>query len=205
MWIGLTSECFHSSGISHRRRHEFTMWSRTGLITGRDSLMMRIQIPSRPEADVPDILRMMLFSIGKSTGVTEKEHAPTRGSLQGIRGSFPCSRASWATLGPTPTKYSFMLVADVRGTVLCWTPPPPPRCLGCFATECGPRSRIRSAMSARQSRRTADRTALLASRYELEPCPSVLSTARRRAIKSLVASVTGGAVGLRIMTFRTGA
>ena len=167
--------------------------------------MMRIQIPSRPQADVPDILRMTLFSIRKSTGVTEKEHAPTRGSLQGIRGSFPYSRASWATLGPTPTKYSFMLVADVRGTVLCVVRLPPTWSRMFRHTECGPRSRIRSAMSARQSRRTADRTALLASRYESEPCPSVLSTARRRAIKFLVASVTGGAVGVRILTFRTGA
>ena len=174
-------------------------------------MIILIHIPSRPQAEVPGILRMTWFSVSGSTGNTVNEHAPTRGSLDGILGSSPCTLHLASNPRPNTNKVLIHVTGGHQGHgPLCR---PFPCDVVSDVTASMNKDRISYAVlvhgcgllyppgssyvwpTARPGWHLCTRPTR-ARQFEVPP-GGIAST--------LVTSVTGGAAGLRILTAWTGA
>ena len=197
-------ECFQEFGISDRVRQELMMWRMTSPIAGKPAFSMRMHTPSAPQAAEFRMLKTVCPSTSRVTGDSTNEQAPTRGRRVLVAVTGPCAPISAATRGPTETKNSFSWSAVASGRTGVPSLFPAMTVLIQCHTLAGPRSPISLCISRRRSPRTAERTARFSCLYSAESRPECASAARRRAMTSRVAAVTGGAVGLRIGSFSAG-
>ena len=172
---------------------------------GKLAFSARTHTPLDPHAGEFLIVASTFARASRLMGETVKPQAPTRWRRvwQPVRSVSQASSA--ATLGPTDTKNSLSSSGEDCGGTFPMDFPPATTPLMFRHTVCGPCSLIRVSMSVRVSRRMAERTARFRLRYSLESRPHVRRAPRRRAMRSLVAAVTGGADGFRILRDLMGA
>ena len=197
-------ECFQGAGYSPDEKQVLMMCRKTGPIRSKHNLSTCIEIPSVPHA--PDCFMELRVDqrVDSETGCSSKADVPTRGKRTGREVGSPLARTSFATRGPTLTKYWFSSSGVASGTTrlfdffpaMIW------RTLRKIAV--GPISRTLLAMSCRVSWRMAERTRLLSSTNS-GVLPETTRSLRRWAIRSRVISDTGGAEGLRTLIRFSGA